>query len=304
MAATRSAVLLLVGPLRTPANCSKPAVSPRSAAPVASAARYTCSDRRSVRPARSVAAPVSTPWADAAWPLCAVVTDWFCSLFGAAVSSLLSSPQAAPRTDSMARAATAAFDRLVLNSCMMCFPLIFVVEFGGRSGGGDDSGHRRRMDGAIERVGTGLGKGELEGLPFGDVPGVEFPVGLGGGRSAGLFHPAGRHGMGGHVVLPPGHRSAGGKLEVGRRESDQLDRDGRAGPGRCGPGRRGLGGAGVRVRCIAGRTGGTGEGKERRADRETEGVAVQWRKSLVVKPIPDEFKAGVHVVFGAARSSG
>src|SRR5688500_15338569 len=212
MAATRSAELLLVGPLRALANCPKPAVSPRRAEPVASAARYTCSERRSVRPARRVAAPVSMPLADAAWPLCAVLTGWFCSLFGAAVSSLLSSPQAAPRTDSMARAATAAFDRLVLNTCIVLFPLILLSKFGGRSGDGDDAGHRRRMDGTEERVLTGLGEGELEVLSFGDVAGVESAVRFGGGGPPGLFHRSGGDGVGRHVVLPPGDRASCGKL--------------------------------------------------------------------------------------------
>ena len=173
---------------------------------MANAARYTCSESRSVRPARRVAAPVSMPLTDAAWPLCAVVADWFCPAAGAA-SSLLSSPQAAPRTDSMARAATAVFARLVLNTCMVCFPLTLFVRLGGRLGDGDDAGHRRWMDGAEERVFTGLGEGELEGLSFGDVPGVEPAVRFRGGRSTGLFHRAGRHRVRGHVVMPPRDRA-------------------------------------------------------------------------------------------------
>jgi hypothetical protein len=58
MAFVRSAVLELVGPLRAAALASNPFVSPRRAAPVARAARYTCSVSRPESPARSSEAPV------------------------------------------------------------------------------------------------------------------------------------------------------------------------------------------------------------------------------------------------------
>src|SRR5688572_21333307 len=117
----------------------------------------------------------------------------------------------------MARAATPALDRFVLNSCI-------TSPFEGRCRcwcglfDGDDAGHGRRMDGAVEREFAGRRELELEVLSLRDGSGVELVVGFGGGGTTGLLYPARCDGVAGHVVLEPGDRCPDRHVELGRIE--------------------------------------------------------------------------------------
>src|SRR6478736_6745781 len=128
-AAVRSAVLLSAGPFSAPAHSLKPVVSPRSAAPVALDARYTCSSRSDVSFARSVAAPVCDATAAVVWASPIVVVLVFL------LASLLLEPLLLPH----AAAARATSGTAVRMSALRCMVVLLCWFVGGelRCGAGE-----------------------------------------------------------------------------------------------------------------------------------------------------------------------